>query len=235
MIYICYGIPKSASTFAFTLANEIAAARSDQGALRDSLPSDLRGAYHENLNEKLPRFLSLIPEDEILVIKTHQRMTYDIRRFIQEGKCKAQISIRDPYDIAMSLHDAGIRERSLPEGEQRRAFTSIESLDDALERLWVLLNDGETWLSVAAELNIPIIDFEQIRNRPYRVARKIGNNIGVNADVDAIVYKYVSDKSRIGEFNKGESGRGRQNIKPDESLPIHERISDFWSKYSPNN
>jgi hypothetical protein len=231
MIYICYGIPKSASTFAFTIAYEVACEKTDQAGLWSTFPVEYSNEYLENLDVNIDRLLSIVPENEILVIKTHQRLTQKLHDWLRAGVCRAQVSIRDPYDIALSLFEAGESERKRPPSQQRRGFTEIHTIEDALGRTRRVLIDAVYWLEFQEKLQYPVIDFSQVCKHPYEVARRIADNMGVSADTDQIVTKYVSDKQTIDEFNKGVEGRGRERIKLNSKDPGKRLFDTFCDRY----
>lgn len=231
MIYICYGIPKSASTFAFMIAYDIACAKTDQASLWSTFSREFSSEYLENLDVNIPRLLEIVPGDEVIVIKTHQRLTPGIRDWLRSGVCKAQVSIRDPYDIAFSLFEAGARERKLPISSQRRVFADIYTIGDAIGWTCRILKDAVDWLEYHGQLNYPVINFTQISNRPDEVAERIAGHMGVRTDVNQIVAKYVNDKSTIEEFNKGIEGRGRACIRLSGMDPGKRFIDAFCGRY----
>ena len=231
MVYICYGIPKSASTFAFMIAYDIACENTDQASLWSTFPREFSSEYLENLDVNIARLLEIVPENEIVVIKTHQRLTPRIRDWLRSGVCKAQVSIRDPYDIALSLFEAGARERTFPVSRQRRVFADIYTIEDAIGCTCRILNDAVGWLEYHGQLNYPVINFTQISSHPYVTAGRIADYMGISTNVNRIVSKYVNDKSTIEEFNKGIAGRGRARIRLDSLDPGKRLFDAFCERY----
>ena len=106
MIVICYGMPKSASTFTFQLSTDIAYIHDDQWQLNKKLPEELQSTFiAENLSQVISKIHKYIKNDQLYVIKTHCPLNDTLVKMIQEGNVKAIVSIRDPYDIVVSLKD----------------------------------------------------------------------------------------------------------------------------------
>jgi hypothetical protein len=222
MLYICYGMPKSASSFICQLAIDIAQSHSDQNRLLLGLPSHLQGDFfHNDLEHKLPDFCAAIPEQAIYVIKTHDPLTEALKAELQAGRARAIASYRNPYDIAVSLKDAGVRERKSPLSQQRPFFVNIRNDKDALIQIPYHLKCARSWLTFAQSQenagSVLAFAFEQIVHDTHRVAEAIATHMGITSDISAIdisaiVTPYQINQQKILEFNVGRSGRGMQEL-----------------------
>ena len=231
MIVICYGMPKSASTFTFQLSTDIAYIHDDQWQLNKKLPEELQSTFiAENLSQVISKIHKYIKNDQLYVIKTHCPLNDTLVKMIQEGNVKAIVSIRDPYDIVVSLKDAGDNERQKELSKQRQYFAEIKSYEDALKLIPAILKDASSWLkySGSGKLDIP---FYKIAREPLLAAREIARHIGVDADVSNIVDSYISNKQSIIEFNVGEIGRGKQLFLLAETNQIKKDMDKFIETY----
>ncbi|MGB3401838.1 MAG: sulfotransferase domain-containing protein [Microcoleaceae cyanobacterium] len=233
MIFVCYGMVKSASTFAFQLANHLAQTHSNQAELNQLLPEHLQARFiPKNLGETLQKLNSYLPNNgEIYVIKTHCFLDDETKKMLSEGKVKAAVSYRDPYDIVVSLKDAGEIERQREEHKQRPYFTEIQSYEDALKKLPPVLKEAKLWLDCEDTMQI---NFSRIANEPVVIAQEIADYMGVNIDpqkIVKIVESYTSDKSSIFEFNKGIEGRGQKELNLSDTDPIKKTMDEFVSQY----
>ncbi len=232
MLYICYGMLKSASTFAFQIAIDIAQTHSDRGSLMQKLPQDLRASFiPENLGLTLQKINEFIPKEEIYVIKTHCKLDEETEELLSKGLAKAMISYRDPYDIVVSLKDAGDIERRKDPTQQRPYFTKIKDYQDALKRLPYIMADAEPWLK---EEKIHRIQFSEIASDPIKVAQEMANYMGVTVDqskITQIIESYTSNKKSIIEFNVGIKGRGHKEFSLPETDPIKQEMDRFLKLY----
>ncbi len=231
MLLICYGMPKSASSFAFTLAKDIAQTISNQWKLKQELQEELRNSFISgSLGSTLKKIDCYIPHKEIYVIKTHDLLDEETKELLLKGKAKAIISYRDPYDIVVSLKDTGEREQRKPQNKQRHYFTQIQSYEDALKKIPNILKNAKSWMDYK-DTNLAKISFTEISQTPSVVAQKIADYMEVNVDVHSIVEPYVSNKESILEFNKGLEGRGYKEFSlPEENL-VKKKMDEFLKLY----
>lgn len=231
MLFLCYGMPKSASSFAFTLAKDIAQTKSDQMQLKSTLPEDLRDFFIvSGLGKTLTRISDLIPEEEIYVLKTHNPLDKETQELLLSGKIKAIVSYRDPYDIVVSLKEAGDRERQKPKNRQREYFTQITGYEEALEKIPNFLNNARSWMEFQ-ETKLVKISFSDISKNPLIIAQNIAQHMGLEVDTSKIANSYVSNKESILEFNKGVEGRGYQELNIPENNSIKKQMDEFIDLY----
>ena len=238
MLFVCYGMVKSASTFTFQLATRIAQTQSDQEEIRRSLPEHLSKRFiSNNLTSTLEEISNYLPnQSDIYVVKTHSPLDLGTQEMLSKGKIKATVSYRDPYDIVVSLKDAGEIERQKEVRQQRPYFCDIKSYEDALKKLPNVIQTARTWLDYEDILRVP---FSSIANQPVVVGALMAKYMGINLDsqeISKIVEYYTSNKKLIFEFNVGIEGRGNKDLNFKElNLSDKERIKkimdDFISDY----
>ena len=222
-------MPKSASTFAFLLARDIAQSHSDQVKLRQLLPEDLRDPFQDQLGAKIERISDAIPDEKLYVVKTHCLLNEAIKGLLVEGKAKAMVSYRDPYDVVVSIKDAGEAERQKPMHKQRQWFAQIKSYEDAVEWMPQILKIAESWLEYTDVLRIP---FSKIAREPLNLTNEIANYMCVTtANVSKIVKPYISNKKSIEEFNVGVEGRGYGKFSLSENKDINKKMDYFLKLY----
>jgi len=202
---------KSASTFAYQLAIDVAQMRSDQTHLQMNLPEDLQPKFTTSLDVTLSGLLDFIAQDEIYVIKTHNPVTWDVKELIQAGRVRGLVSYRNPFDIVISLIDAGERERQKNKNEQREYFSQIECQDDALQLMDVIMSHAKTWLDFDSD-QILKIPFPKIAQFPTLVVQEIAAFMGVDVDPGKIVHGYLTHQKPIYEFNVGKENRGEREL-----------------------
>jgi hypothetical protein len=111
MIYICYGIPKSASTFLYQLTEEVfrAAGRKPARLGPPLRPRMSVENYFGSIDPTLLQDISGQAAGRDVVLKTHALPHPEVGRLITAGSVLASASIRDPREIALSILDHGRR------------------------------------------------------------------------------------------------------------------------------
>lgn len=223
MIVLCYGLPKSASTFAFQLASGLveAAGFAQAPLYRRYLPPDLapyppQPYFVQLAAGDLTRIVAGLPEEQLMVVKLHGPLHSDIHNLLDTGACRALCTHRDPRDAAVSLFDAAQRERRRQGALRREAFTAIDNMDQCIDTIADRLGDALPWM---AHEKVQALDFAGLQSDPYGRAVAIADYLGLDADdgidkridrrIDpgAVLLDYLLDKRRIGEFNVGTAGR----------------------------
>jgi hypothetical protein len=232
LLYISYGMAKSASSFAFQLAAGMANRITPQQKALARLPEGLSGSYQANLATHINAIEACVPVEDMLVIKTHDPLNQHILERIRSGHFLASITIRDPYDIVVSLLDSGRRERRKPEAGQRPYFAEIHQLEDALRRVPSHMKCAEEWIAHAGHLpHCEIIRYDELRTEPYAVADRIAVQMGIRNGAREVVDGYLADRSKIWEYNKGESGRGHTEIEVPKLHPMRAWMDNFVNKH----
>ena len=118
-------------------------------------------------------------------------------------------------------------------GDQREDFTSIHTIEDALNTILPFLPGCLEWLEFAGEHDFPVIHFEQVKNRPETIATRVATLLGLTVDPAAIVEPLVSNKrENIPEFNVGISGRGRKLFENYRDAAVTSLLEEFTSAIS---
>lgn len=232
MLYISYGMAKSASSFAFQLAAGTANQLTNQQQMLNRLPENLRQSYQANLASNIEEIDACVPADDILVLKTHDPLDRFTLRELRENRLMASITIRDPYDILVSLLDSGRRERLKPAEQQRPYFSEIRELEDALRRVPSHMKCAEEWITHAGPSpQCEIFRYEELRVDPFSVANRISRQMGIDADGSELVSGYLDNREKIWEYNKGLPGRGRSEIEVPANHPVKRMMDHFISKH----
>lgn len=229
MIFISNGVPKSATSFSFLLCNEVACTHTPRYPFTYSLPDHLQAMYFDDISSIIDELIERVPREQIYVIKTHTPLNDNIRQHIEKGNALASVTYRDPYDIVTSLLDAGKRERTKGESENKReSFTSIYTVDDALRLIPKALTNGRTWLEqVEALPGLIRTPYETLRKYPHWVVESYAQLLGLRVNTEEIVNKFLNDRENIWEYNKGQSGRGYKEIQINEDHPVKAIMDAF--------
>ena len=232
MIVISYGMPKSASSFVYLLTNEIVNTISPRYLLKQRLPKHLQKHYIGDVSNNLDTLIEHIPSDQFYAIKTHQHIDDHIKYLLNENRVIGTITYRDPYDVLVSMLDVGKKERLKIKEEQRKEFAVFETIEDALAQIPNYIYGCSSWLAEADNFpNILKFSYEIIKNSPVDLVEKIASTLEIKVDSQAIVDKYLHDKSLIWEYNQGESGRGYREITVPKDHPSVKIMDDFKLRY----
>jgi hypothetical protein len=223
MIYICYGVTKSASTFLYQLTEETFRSGGRRVAhlgppFRPRLSVD---NYIERIDlDFLARLKTELRPDEDVVLKTHGLLYPEMRDLVQAGAVLANASIRDPREIALSMVDHGVRSRHVRQkafSEHHDVRDTLATLDDQFERFRV-------WSSAS---RVQVFTFNQICFSTAEVVDRLAKQIGVEVDASAVATKF-GDRTRIGQFSKGVAFRYRE-MSPDDDRLFLERYADLYA------
>ena len=154
-LLICYGLPKSASSFTWRIACAIAGGDKLQNVTSRQLPDEISNRFVQPLDERCLAILELLPPGLTYVPKTHGPLSAAIQILVSAGLAKAVVSVRNPYDMVASLIDVGVSERKRSPEKQRIAFASIESFEDALDYTLRCIDSCREWLDYAEEHDFP--------------------------------------------------------------------------------
>lgn len=232
MLFICYGMVKSASTYTFQVVEDIiktdcANKNLDYikiSELVDSLEYDFFDAS-TNIELVLDAINSSSYDfwgEHHLIVKTHLPYTF-FENVIDARATKAILNYRHPAEIALSLVD--VAKKEIASGKNR--FSEYDSFDKAMAQLPYQV---ETFLSWFRTKNITshIISYDDIAKQSVNVIRQVADFIGVDFDISDIVAKYEKDNTKIVEFNKGVFGRRFNEINEFELNMIENKFSEFF-------
>ncbi len=204
MIYLSYGMPKSASTFCYQIANGMlhAAGHSRETICKKYLPPNYHKAFMPLVNNEILELVELIPESEILIIKTHTSLNETIDSLLRTGRIIASVTYRDPRDAAISLLDAGESDRKK---NIKRKFNEIWTIEEAFD--FYTKNQAVTkqWLRHPQVLKL---SYNMLALNPHIAAQHIGDYLHINVEIDPIITHLLTDPSKkIWEYNVGRIGR----------------------------
>jgi hypothetical protein len=218
MIYICFGMTKSASTFLYQLTEETfrAAGRSPARLRPPLLPRLSIENYFDAVD---PAVLSAVSErigERDVVLKTHQALHPDVAEQIDAGLLLASASIRDPREIALAMVDHGRRARRFGFSE----FSECRTVYDALPSIDNQVANFKGWSTLKT---LELFFYNEICFDTMAVVARLAAQIGVVADPGKVMAPFQS-KKLIGHFNKGAATRYRE-------MPVEQQTM-FLERYA---
>src|SRR5208282_3712213 len=218
MIYICFGITKSASTFLYQLTEETfrAAGRSPARLRPPLLPRRSIENYFDTID---PAVLSAVSQrigERDVVLKTHQGLHPNVAEQIDAGLLLASASIRDPREIALAMVDHGRRARRLGISE----FSECRTVYDALPSIDNQVANFKRW---SALKTLELFFYNEICFDTMAVVARLAAQIGVVADPGKVLAPF-RNKRLIGHFNKGAAMRYRE-------MPVEQQMI-FLDRYA---
>jgi hypothetical protein len=225
MIYICYGITKSASTFLYQMTEEVFRA-AGKPVIR------LGKAFEEpSTVENYFNFIDHDLLDEIdrhtggqdIVLKTHGPPRGDVAKLVAAGTVLASASIRDPREIALSMIDHGTRSRRW----RIVPFSEFVTIADTFNAIDIQLGCFREWNATG---KVEVFRYNDICYDSAAVVRAIARQIGVEIDVDAVLGQF-RDKGSIGQFSKGKALRYTEMSAADQAAFL-ERYADLYAAFT---
>ncbi len=220
MIYICYGITKSASTFLYQLTEELfSAAGYTVCRIRRPKRGD-RENYYDQITAPLIDKIERRAKGRAVVLKTHGRLDPAVARYIEDGRVKACATYRDPREIAMSMADNGARSRELG----ILPFSEIVKPEDALPSIDLQIAYLAEWLAVPG---VETFSYNEVCFSTCNALRRIRDQIGVTVDDDISTIPF-RNRMLIGQFNVGKPLRYRDMDEATQAVFL-ERYQSFYS------
>lgn len=239
MIYLSYGMPKSASSFCAQIVRELLKRHADANGLRflmvrDLLPENPQGAFFVpspsfGLDDFLRVALEASSDGVCMPVKLHARITPYAKSLIESGAILASASFRHPGDCILSLMDAYRREAADPQRKNR--FPGGRDFDSALK---ACQGSGRVFIEWANVKNVELVYFNDIAANPHGVLERLKRQIGCSISDHEWLDRYLDDKSLIFEFNKGVLDRRLQEFSSRQLGQIEDQCSDmvaFISRY----
>lgn len=228
-LFISYGIPKAASTFAWQLIKRIALAGGLPVATLSLLSKGRQSPedYIDPVTEENLQLIRADVGDAPVVIKTHGGPTAAAVRLVEEGEAVVFASCRDLRDVALSLLDHGARSRArgIADFAELRTITdTLPLLDDQVARL-------EQWMLSCTPL---LIAYDEICFDTTVTIERIAARLGVRVDAAAILAEFAADKAAIGQLNKGERRRFERELGARDSAMIVQRFHVYYQRYLPH-
>ena len=235
MLYISYGITRSGSTLLYKLTQGLAESLGFvQKQCQVATDSGHPGCNYsvQNSQQNLEFFES--QGSGITVVKTHEPPTEYVASQLSSGNTLANMSIRDPRDVALSLLEKGLqlRQRGF---EEKAPFASLMTFDDVVVQLKSQLEVAMIWAGLP---NIRIFRYEDtainkyfpLHIMYYELLKKI-NPANPNINFQKIIQGI---DNRHTQFNIGKSGRYANHFSPEQQLEILGLSEEYMSTYYPD-
>jgi len=222
MIYISYGVPKSASTFAYVVTKTILDAA---GYNTVSLSVRAKGGrsrlnYIDPISwTAIERVRSEIGERSA-VIKTHGAPDKQLESAIERGEILASAIVRDPRDIALSLVDHGERSRRAGVSD----FANIYSAIDAVDLLDEQMRRLAKW---TAGVKVLLLAYDQLCFDTETAVRRIIDHAGLSL-TPATIVPALPNKEEVLQFNKGARNRYEAEMPSAIQEVFLRRYADFY-------
>ena len=226
MIYISYGVPKSASTFTYIVTQTVLQVA---GYPTVQLPEQVKGVK-SRLNYvaamswgAIERVRAAIGEKSV-VIKTHGAPDKRVMEAVARGEIYASAVIRDPREIALSLLDHASRSRSLgiPDfAEFESLADTFKALDDQFGRRLGLWMQSD---------NVLLLTYDEIAFDTESAVRRIIKQLRVSVD-PAAVMSALPERADVEQFNKGAKKRYETEMPEEAQAMFLERYADVYRLY----
>lgn len=225
MIYICYGITKSASTFLYQMTEEVfrAAGRPVVRLGKPFRKSDSVENYFNFIDHDLLGEIERHIGGANIVLKTHGPPRGEVARLVAAGTVLASASIRDPREIALSMIDHGARSRRW----RNKPFSEFATVADTLNSLDIQLGCFRDWAAVEP---VKIFTYNAICYDSAAVIRAVANQIGAEIDAESVLAKF-RDKGVIGQFSKGKALRYSEMSAGDQAVFL-ERYAELYAAHT---
>ncbi|HEV7257956.1 MAG TPA: hypothetical protein VGN82_09250 [Bosea sp. (in: a-proteobacteria)] len=223
MIYICYGITKSASTFLYQLTEETfrAAGRPVVRLGPPLRPADSVENYFDFLTDPILESIQQAAAGRDVVLKTHGPPIGALARQIAAGTLLANASIRDPREIALSMLDHGDRSRQW----RQHRFSEFAEVADTLNALDIQIGLFRSWAGIAG---VRVFKYNDICFDSGAVVAAIAAQIGAAVEPDRVLRRFKS-KTRIGQFSKGQALRYTEMSSEDQQIFL-DRYAELYSE-----
>jgi hypothetical protein len=225
MIYICYGMTKSASTFLYQLTERLAllAGRKPARLGPPFRPAWSLNNYFDRIDPPLVRDIQARVGRDDVVLKTHGPPDPEIAQRVARGEILASASMRDPREIALSMIDHGTRSR-------RWGYAEFSECRLPLDAWPSLDNQVETYGLWAAIPKIRTFSYNEICFDTLAAVRKLAAQIGVAADPERVIQPFQCH-NLIGQFSKGAALRYREMPLEEQQLFLA-RYASFYQRFS---
>lgn len=219
MLVICYGQPKSASSYVHKVtADLVEAAGFDQAAARErylgsvSVPYEPHPYFVELCEGDARKLSESIAPDDILVVKCHGALHDDIRELVEEGRIRVITSFREPRDCVVSHWDAHLNELHRPEALRRPFFADIADVDECIGIVAVQIKLLDPWLELNQALGF---GYDYSTAECLGMAAEIAEYLGLDGALAASVCATLKQRREaIPEFNVGRPGRHATALTP---------------------
>lgn len=222
MIYICYGVTKSASTFLYQITEEILCLSGKGFSRIDRKGNRKLENYYDNITGALLDRVEAAANGRNVVLKTHGPLYPEVAARIAAGTVLASASIRDPREMAMSMADNGARARAIGQP----AFAEIVTPQDAFASIDYQVGLFQAWAAVP---HVEVFTYNQICFETAASVARVAAQIGVAAEPARVMSAFKS-KGLIGQFNVGKPQR-YQDMDLDIQRQFLERYAALYARF----
>lgn len=224
MIYICYGITKSASTFLYQLTEEMfRAAGRPVARLAPPFVAGVLDNYFNIIDDELLGRIDDHTGGADIVLKTHGPPRGRVADLVASGRVLASAAIRDPREIALSMVDHGARARRW----RSTPFSEFETLTDTLNSLDIQIDIFEEWAAID---RVAVILYNEICYDTATVISTIADQLKVEVEADQVLAAF-EDKRIIGQFSKGKALRYSEMSAADQAVFL-DRYASIYASFS---
>jgi tRNA (mo5U34)-methyltransferase len=225
MIYISYGVPKSASTFTYVVTEQVLKVAGHELV---SVSEAVKGRK-SRLNYIDPITWSAIESvvaetgGRSAVIKTHGAPDKRLLEAIGRRGVFASAVMRDPRDIALSLLDHARRSRDHGGGD----FAELKTLDDTLKILDEQFDRLTRWVECSQVL---LLTYDEISFSTEAAVQRIINQLGLSVAAKSVI-SALPVKGKIEQFNKGVRLRHESEMPVATQQIFLDRYGAIYRKY----
>jgi hypothetical protein len=224
-------MPKSASSFCYQLVLDVLKKYSEHYGMKmanvqDVLPGyQFSGFFDPSDGLSLDRFiekaLEVSRQGKCIGVKLHCNPTKYTKSLIEAKVIFANASFRHPADCILSYMDAHRKE--VEEKNQVR-FEAGETYQTTLQ---TIKNQGNIFLEWAKIGQIVVIYFDNLAKSPQDFINRVGHQIGINVNAEALLQSYLNKKEKIWEFNKGMIDRRFLELLPEQIAKVEAECQEL--------
>jgi hypothetical protein len=230
MIILSNALPKTGSTILASYQEDMLAAsirRNGQAALRRKFGGRF---IHEPSSRNLITITSLNSIYGSLVIKCHWNFTLHLHLFCMLVGAKMTFAYRDPRDMILSMIDHGKRTRKGldPSG----AFADCRDVIELIPYTSKLLESLKEWQN---KKYVHFIKYEDFMKNTLEILESISDFLRFRLPaklITQIVNQRESTKKQFPNFNKGTTGRWRQEMSEEQKEACLSAFAPFLDEFS---
>jgi tRNA (mo5U34)-methyltransferase len=225
MIYISYGVPKSASSYAYVVTEQVL---KTAGYALATVSDAVKGRksrfnYIDPITWRaIDRVRAEIGEHSV-VVKTHGAPDKLMLDAIGRHDIFVSAVIRDPRDIALSLLDHGRRSRKSGDID----FAELETISDTLKVLDDQMDRLRRWMECSQVL---LLTYDEISFGTELAVQRIIDQLGLSI-TPASVMPLLPVSGKIDQFNKGIRMRHESEMPAETQQIFLNRYGEVYRKY----
>jgi SAM-dependent methyltransferase len=225
MIYLSYGVPKSASTFTYVVTEHVLKVAGHPSVKLSEAAKGRKSRLNYIDPVTWPALQRVAGEisNAWTVIKTHGAPDDDILAAINRGDVFASAVVRDPREIALSLIDHAQRSRALG----IRDFADITTFDAAMVALDDQINRLKKWMRSDRVL---LLNYDEICFDTPSAVRRIIQQLGLKVDPESVLAT-LPDRDQVEQFNKGTERRYETEMPLDAQKKFLARYSEVYERF----